>query len=78
MKRKNNFTKDELLTFYCLNFAVKYLRCIVVQAQIEKCALMHLKEETAFSSKEILKLNLKHSRLFKNLYDQKIKIECCA
>lgn len=75
MKKK---TSQNLIEIYCLSYFIKYLRCIIIEAQMEKVALNNFKLKKSFASSALVKLNLKHNRLVKSLYDQKIKIEDCA
>ena len=78
MKTKKLNTKDGLLTLYCFTYVFKYLRMILVQAQIENEALANLKINHAINSQKLVRLNLKHNKLSKGLYDQKLKIQNCA
>jgi len=72
-------TKNErLINFYCMIYFVKYLRCIVVQSQMEKEAIQNITLNKCLNSQKLLKLNLKHNRLAKSLYDQRLKLEKCA
>lgn len=78
MKAKNLNSHEKLIEIYCLNYVLKYLRCIVVQAQIEQVVLNKKLGRKVFISNKLLNLNLKHNKLVKNLFDQKQKIVHCA
>lgn len=78
MKTKAINKSENLLTFYYLTYTIKYLRCILLQAQIEKEAMNRIKLKKCLNSQKLFNLNLKHNKLAKGLYDQKIKIINCA
>lgn len=78
MKTKKVKNRSDLFSLYCLSFIAQYLKCIIVKAQMEKIAIDNIKQKNNLSSQKLLRLNLKHNRLVKSLYDKKMKIECCA
>lgn len=78
MKTNRISTKDELLKLYCFTYVFKYFRLILLQAQIEKEARANIKSNHFIISQKLMKLNVKHNKLNKSLYDQKLKIQNCA
>lgn len=79
MKAKISDKNKRLIEIYCLNYAITYLRCIIAQAQIEQMILLHAEDgKNVFISNKLLRLNLKHNKLVKNLFDKKNKLKNCA
>lgn len=78
MKKKISKTKENLLSLNLVMYVIKYLRCVIVEAQMERVALSVFVLGNTSNKSKLVKLNNKHSQLANSLYQQKLKIELIA
>lgn len=78
MKINLHSAKDEaMLKLLALNYVIKYYRCIIVQAKMEKVALNYFKGDKE-NLEQLNILNKKHNKLVINLFKQKQKMQKIA